>query len=256
LTIEEIFQKMLCNNLKGERITDVNQIDEVQTILGSSLNLTKIPENLKHFPNLRHLYLDKNYITEMENLEELNKLVILDLSHNKIIKISNLDKKFYLKDLNLSNNLLQEIIGLEDLYKLEKLNLKSNFIHKIEGLDNLKNIKELYMDNMNIKYNIYKNIHSINKTFLKEIKNDIGKTNLKFFYEAWQHNLRNQRLEDKLNRDKLKEIKKNELEKQRNENIKLKELKLKEKVLKNKTKIKKKFNNQNDSKNEEISFGY
>ena len=107
------------------------EYDENITILNlSNKNLTKIPENLDKFKNLKTLYLNNNQIRKIENLNNLIKLESLYLNDNKIYEIENLDSLINLNLLNLEKNSISKIKGLEKLDKLKLFYIGNNQISK------------------------------------------------------------------------------------------------------------------------------
>ena len=76
--------------------------------------------NLEEYINLRALWLESNFITEIQGLSHLTKLRCLYLQNNGICKIENLDALKELVTLNLSHN---RISIIENIIKI-RLHLK------------------------------------------------------------------------------------------------------------------------------------
>jgi tetratricopeptide (TPR) repeat protein len=102
-------------------------------------NLTKIPEEIGKFIDLRELDLSRNQIENIEGLTELISLRKLTFRENRIQKIDGLVSLIQLNELDLSDNQIETIEGIFNLRKLETLELSRNRIKKLEGLKrNLK----------------------------------------------------------------------------------------------------------------------
>jgi Leucine-rich repeat (LRR) protein len=137
--------------------------------LGHNLFNSMVEFRTLGFSNLRQLYMNDNFIREIEGLEGTPLLTILNLSNNSIHAIHGLNHLAHLVDLNLSNNVISHIQnippsvvildlsgngmirsmrGIENLVNLEDLNLNENQITEISGLENL-----VYLQTLNILYN-------------------------------------------------------------------------------------------------------
>ena len=81
----------------------------------------------QHFKNLKHLFLDQNYIQKIENLN-LPSLEQLNLSNNFIRKIEGLENCPNLVRVNFSYNLIQIFEGFYYNIFLEEIDLSNQYI--------------------------------------------------------------------------------------------------------------------------------
>ena len=81
----------------------------------------------QHFKNLKHLFLDQNYIQKIENLN-LPSLEQLNLSNNFIRKIEGLENLPNLVRVNFSYNLIQIFEGFYYNIFLEEIDLSNQYI--------------------------------------------------------------------------------------------------------------------------------
>ena len=118
----------------------------------------------QHFKNLKHLFLDQNYIQKIENLN-LPSLEQLNLSNNFIRKIEGLENLPNLIRVNFSYNLIQIFEGFYYNIFLEEIDLSNQYIpyphNKVSSI-NLENnnimqigdiIQYPYLRNLNIEGN-------------------------------------------------------------------------------------------------------
>jgi len=135
----------------------MNQILNVNTtkIDLSNQNLTKIPEEIFEFKNLKKLILRNNKIKVIpQEIEKLKKLETLELSGNNInnfySKVCTLKK---LKILNLNNNKIKTIpIQIKQLTNLLSLHFANNSIFELpKEVFYLEKLRELDISNNNIE---------------------------------------------------------------------------------------------------------
>uniref|UniRef100_A0A669QJU4 Leucine rich repeat containing 9 n=1 Tax=Phasianus colchicus TaxID=9054 RepID=A0A669QJU4_PHACC len=100
---------------------------------------------LSRLKNLKFLFLQGNFISQIEGLEGLQFLQELVLDHNRIKRISqgSLAGQSGLQTLNLEKNHIRELNGLKPLVKLEKLFLQFNRIQEFSELEKLQIIPSL-----------------------------------------------------------------------------------------------------------------
>ncbi|MCR4555560.1 MAG: hypothetical protein K5766_01980 [Alphaproteobacteria bacterium] len=158
---EEV-RRSLCETLRYDfglytEITEIPQIDTLEELDMSNLDLIAIPESIQNLSNLRLLDLSNNSLEKLpESIGDLRNLELLDLSNNSFTKlpesIGNLTK---LKSLNLGANDDNEngncLMSLPDsmgnLENLEELNLTACSISEIpDHIGNLKNLKTLILE--------------------------------------------------------------------------------------------------------------
>ncbi len=113
--------------------------------------LTKFPEQLYKFPNLRSIILSDNNLQKVEiKPNAFQNVVMLDLANNRINEFSiGKNSLTFIKKLNLDNNQLILFPQLGNFYfVMEELYLRYNFIaHIPEGELFPSTLKFLYLDN-------------------------------------------------------------------------------------------------------------
>ena len=130
----------------GDKKLDINHLAQEQQdkiLLQTEiflLNGKKIShiDALDKYINLKELYLNQNYITEMKGLENLKSLEVLNLGFNNISKI---EKDFaincpFLTNLVLTNNKIadfEQIDNIASCKSLEKLYLVDNMVTKMKN---------------------------------------------------------------------------------------------------------------------------
>ena len=115
-----IHEAQTASALEHTNICNIHEINEIK--------------RLKHYPNLKALYLEKNKITRIEKLNNLVNLKKLHLEFNLITEISGLGSLIDLEDLELSGNQISKIQNIDHLQKLKELLLNNN---KLELFDSL-----------------------------------------------------------------------------------------------------------------------
>ncbi|XP_021258394.1 leucine-rich repeat-containing protein 9-like isoform X2 [Numida meleagris] len=95
---------------------------------------------LGRLKNLKFLFLQGNFISQIEGLEDLQLLQELVLDHNRIKRISqgSLAGQSGLQSLHLEKNHIRELNGLKPLVKLQKLFLQFNRIQELSELEKLQ----------------------------------------------------------------------------------------------------------------------
>ncbi|XP_040557565.1 leucine-rich repeat-containing protein 9 isoform X2 [Gallus gallus] len=100
---------------------------------------------LSRLKKLKFLFLQGNFISQIEGLEGLQFLQELVLDHNRIKRISqgSLAGQSGLQTLHLEKNHIRELNGLKPLVKLQKLFLQFNRIQELSELEKLQVIPSL-----------------------------------------------------------------------------------------------------------------
>uniref|UniRef100_A0A8C2Y7E4 Leucine-rich repeat-containing protein 9-like n=1 Tax=Coturnix japonica TaxID=93934 RepID=A0A8C2Y7E4_COTJA len=100
---------------------------------------------LSRLKNLKFLFLQGNFISQIEGLEGLQFLQELVLDHNRIKRIpqGSLAGLSALQTLHLEKNQIRELNGLKPLAKLQKLFLQFNRIREVSELEKLQAIPNL-----------------------------------------------------------------------------------------------------------------
>ncbi len=104
-------------------------------------------EFLKYTPNLQHLDLSYNSISNIAPVGELTQLTELHLGLNEISDISPLANLPHLKILELFSNRIEDISVLTNMQELELLNLRANRVNNIQPLANLTQLNWLSLEN-------------------------------------------------------------------------------------------------------------
>ena len=123
----------IINIATGPLKNDVEEVEDVEEICLSGLDLTRLPETVieyfKGFPNLKKLLLKLNYFSTIpESIGKLAVLTELILNNNKLITLPNtIGDLVKLKRLDVSCNKLTMIPDIMDkLAALTELNLSNN----------------------------------------------------------------------------------------------------------------------------------
>ncbi len=143
---------------------------------------------LSKFVNLEKLYLDNNYIDNIDEIKSLTCLKVLYLQRNKIKDIKPLKNLINIEELSLNGNNIEKIGSLSGMSNLKKLYLAENDISDIDSLGGLVSLNELYLQRNSIQ-NIYSlsnlsNLQelSLNGNEISDIKPLANLTNLKGLY--------------------------------------------------------------------------
>merc|ERR1719369_1182248 len=103
--------------------------------------LQHIDRSLRLAPNLIHLDLSSNSISEISNLTGLPHLRNIDLSCNKIKDIENLHTKIgQITTLNLSQNKIRALHGLAKLYSVTNLDVSHNKLRTLADVSTVTNL--------------------------------------------------------------------------------------------------------------------
>ncbi|GAA6050909.1 hypothetical protein JCM3770_002529 [Rhodotorula araucariae] len=138
------------NSLKS--VKGLEGLDSLQS-LDLSFNLLRSVSPLNNaspsspfaYPNLTHLYLIQNKLTQIEGVRDRTSLTYLEYGGNRIRTIENLPVSANLRSLFLGKNKITKIENLDGLTGLRTLSIQSNRLTKIEGLDALTELEELYL---------------------------------------------------------------------------------------------------------------
>eukprot|EP01084_Bolivina_argentea_P226033 381878_1 len=106
-------------------------------------------KSLEPYFNIKSLFLEGNFISEIENISHLKYLCGLYLQNNTIKKISNLDGLLEIKSLNFANNQINKIENISHLTKLETLNLENNLISTTEDVEEILHNETITTLNLN-----------------------------------------------------------------------------------------------------------
>lgn len=142
--------------------------------------ISKLPEEILHLPNLKHLVLQRCLVNEPDNLYGMTKLEHLELCENRLSGLSPQIKNLYgLKKLNLRNNTLKEIPDeLYELRNLEELIVSQNQISCLSSsITNLVNLHKLDIANTRITDNsdyiqVLRRMHSLKKLRVFDMKEE------------------------------------------------------------------------------------
>ena len=185
----------LSYNSKFKNLQGIENLNELQRLNLTGMQLGKIPTGINQLKNLKHLSLSGNKIESLSSvdLSQLSALQRLNLSNNKLEyipeNIFNIDHK-NLEHLDLTGNNIRELPDKINAFKcLTSLNLSGNFFEelpaqigelaKLEALDlsaneftyipdSLTNCKKL--DDLDLSSNPITNISNFNFTALSKLK--------------------------------------------------------------------------------------
>lgn len=169
-----------CNHLVNLTImySEISKIENLPpNITNLKLGCNKI-EKIENLPaNIENLDLSENKIEKIENIP--SKVKYLDLSCNKITKIENIPKG--VEKLKMTQNKINKLENLPD--NIEELFLQYDKITEVGNLNNLVNNIEILISNQNIDITkISKNI-TLNLLYdhqSNEIKKYADEVNLKY----------------------------------------------------------------------------
>ncbi|XP_058792394.1 protein phosphatase 1 regulatory subunit 42-like isoform X1 [Phymastichus coffea] len=99
-----------------------------------------------HLKKLTHLFMNEQYIDQIDEFGVCNNLRVIYLQKNFIKKIKSLDFAVNLTHLYLQHNEITKIEKLDRLVNLKKLYLGYNNIAVIEGLEKLINLTDLHVE--------------------------------------------------------------------------------------------------------------
>jgi internalin A len=146
--VKNIYRIQLKIGVKS--LKDLSKFTNLEYLEASQLGLKSIA-GIGGLKNLRVLYLQRNYITDISALKELTKLELLSLNGNQISSISALSGLKNLQQLYLRENKITSIAALSKLTKLDTLEAGKNKVSTIVSLKNLKNLESLALDQNQIK---------------------------------------------------------------------------------------------------------
>lgn len=93
--------------------------------------------------NIEHLFLDDNYINNVNALKNLKKILQISLGNNHLKNISALKAIPNLISLNLNNNLIEQDVAIAEIKGLQYLALRGNKIRDVRALATLKDLRTL-----------------------------------------------------------------------------------------------------------------
>ena len=127
-----------------KNMTNLTNLNLRGNELGNSISA------LGSLTNLKYLYLENNYISDITAIGNLTNLETLDLANNIIKDISPLENLTNLKRLYLSTNIIEDITPISGLSNLIDLNISTNRIKEINALSNLNGLKKIILSNNRI----------------------------------------------------------------------------------------------------------
>ena len=132
-TIISICKKLEVLNLSKNQISDITEIQKLQSLKKLHLNINKITNihPLEGLNNLTELYLAENEISDISIIANLRKLQALYIPRNQIKDISALHKLINLTLLVLNSNQIKNISPIQQLKKLNLLDLSTNPINEL-----------------------------------------------------------------------------------------------------------------------------
>ncbi|WP_462219548.1 leucine-rich repeat domain-containing protein [Ferruginibacter sp.] len=100
---------------------------------------------------LKKLVINYSLLENIESISELPNLVHLDLTGNKLSDMKPIQKLIKLQHLNLSNNLIEYIFYQDTFKTLKNLNLGNNPIINFEKLSEFMSLEKLYLNGVKLK---------------------------------------------------------------------------------------------------------
>ena len=106
--------------------------------------------DLQYFPNLKHLTVGYNSVTDLSGISGLKSLVRVSLYFNEISDISVLSGLSELTEIYVYGNSISDISAIAGLHKLERLWVNYNDISDISAVRGLTGLVELSISHNNI----------------------------------------------------------------------------------------------------------
>ena len=203
---------------KKENIENLTEEEEEKLLMESEVFLIQLKriekiDNLNKYVNLKELYLNKNYITEIRGLDNLINLQVLNLSSNIIEKIENIKHLKNLEILDLTNNNIK-------IFEIKEIPENIIFIYcyynpffdKFEKLDYFKYRSQLIINCEKIERIDKLDIKDRERLLLIEESNVKSKNqfSLKSLEYIYNHYLSFKKVSEELNEKKIEEKKENE----------------------------------------------
>ena len=203
---------------KKENIENLTEEEEEKLLMESEVFLIQLKriekiDNLNKYVNLKELYLNKNYITEIRGLDNLINLQVLNLSSNIIEKIENIKHLKNLEILDLTNNNIK-------IFEIKEIPENIIFIYcyynpffdKFEKLDYFKYRSQLIINCEKIERIDKLDIKDRERLLLIEESNVKSKNqfSLKSLEYIYNHYLSFKKASEELNEKKIEEKKESE----------------------------------------------
>ena len=203
---------------KKENIENLTEEEEEKLLMESEVFLIQLKriekiDNLNKYVNLKELYLNKNYITEIRGLDNLINLQVLNLSSNIIEKIENIKHLKNLEILDLTNNNIKNFEIKEIPENIIFIYCYYNpFFDKFEKLDYFKYRSQLIINCEKIERIDKLDIKDRERLLLIEESNVKSKNqfSLKSLEYIYNHYLSFKKVSEELNEKKIEEKKESE----------------------------------------------
>ena len=203
---------------KKENIENLTEEEEEKLLMESEVFLIQLKriekiDNLNKYVNLKELYLNKNYITEIRGLDNLINLQVLNLSSNIIEKIENIKHLKNLEILDLTNNNIKYFEIKEIPENIIFIYCYYNpFFDKFEKLDYFKYRSQLIINCEKIERIDKLDIKDRERLLLIEESNVKSKNqfSLKSLEYIYNHYLSFKKASEELNEKKIEEKKESE----------------------------------------------
>ena len=203
---------------KKENIENLTEEEEEKLLMESEVFLIQLKriekiDNLNKYVNLKELYLNKNYITEIRGLDNLINLQVLNLSSNIIEKIENIKHLKNLEILDLTNNNIKNFEIKEIPENIIFIYCYYNpFFDKFEKLDYFKYRSQLIINCERIERIDKLDIKDRERLLLIEESNVKSKNqfSLKSLEYIYNHYLSFKKASEELNEKKIEEKKESE----------------------------------------------
>lgn len=173
-------QQQLCSKLiyEGSKMlskkSEVKQPKSINICYLNEKRIHSISLNIAEFKNLKYLYLNGNYIQQIENLDSLTSLVSLDLSENFLRQIQNFSMLKQLETLNLSHNQIIKIDQLSSNTRLLSLDVSNQKLIESQHLTidcHTFTSSHISLEKMNLSNNRIEDPDIMNLKELKGLRN-------------------------------------------------------------------------------------
>jgi hypothetical protein len=124
----------------------LEELESIQSFTCNNKGVYSL-SGIEYMPNLVHLDLGNNFISDLTPLYDLVHIQYLNLANNKIENITPIEELKTIGTLHLDSNKISDISILHSFTALETLTFSNNQIEDITALENMTYLKLLIMEN-------------------------------------------------------------------------------------------------------------